>query len=261
MIDPFVLLAPVLLLAVVGLLRFLGCVAILGDFEVAPTSEPPAPPPTPPVWVGKAEKAVLIDDSEEPSDRLSTLHFGAPVVAGNLIVVWVWYIPPAGGGVEVAEVYDSAQHQYTKLFGPTQSNAAGRPEIWYTTIKTGASSLVVTARFEESLKDHMEISAHCYSGPKVWTPGMAPKKNSGTFPANPMTCGQVTLQKNELCFATLLGDGEGNTGDTPLFTSRPTQAGNVVSDRVAPADNDTVEPKFTAPAGQKWVMQVVTFTS
>ena len=263
MIDPFVVLAPVLLLVLVGLLRFVGCVAILGDFEVVPAPEPAAPPLSPPVWVDKAEKEVFIDLNEpgDGSTLLTTEQFGANVTSGNLVVVWVWYMPPAGGGVEVAEVYDSAGHKYTKVFGPTQSAALGRPEIWYTTIKIGASSLTVTARFEKPLKQHMEISAHCYAGPKAWTPGLAPKKNSGTFPPDNMTCGNVTLQKNELAFATLLGEAAGNTGATPLFTTRPTQAGNVISDRVAPGDNDNVEPEFTGPAGQKWVMQVVTFTS
>jgi hypothetical protein len=151
----------------------------------------PPPPPVPPAWVGLAGQQSTVVAAAEPTDRLSTTPYNGVIGVGNLIVVWVWYIPP--GNEQVDTMSDLAGNVYTRLVGPTQSGAEGRPEIWYTTVTYMGNPFQITAEFQVDIAGPMEIVASQYAGPKKWAPGQPPKENSGSFPANPVTSGPVAL--------------------------------------------------------------------
>jgi hypothetical protein len=181
--------------------------------------------------------------------------FPAPVTAGNLIVVWVWYKLGAAPG-QVMQITDTVGNQYLLAIGPTPGagvQAGFQQEIWYAKNINGGTGVQVTATFSANTTERA-IGAQEYANadknqPLVNTPiGMAGNGANATL-------GPIVTNLARMSFAAVVFQGQGTAGAG--FTQRSSLQGNVTEDRAVTLPG-SYSATFTNTA-QAWLAQMVTF--
>ncbi len=244
-IDPFVLLAPVLLLAVVALLRFVGCNWVFGIHDTTPVT------PTPITFRQLAENYETLNNKQ-----VDTRLFPNDVVAGNLMVVWIWY---NSSMQSVSMVTDSASNHYDPAVGPTagvNTLADWKQEIWYAKGINGGANFTVTATFTGLFNAEKAISAHEYQGADPTSPLDATQGNQGST-ADASSGTALTTAANELIFGAAVFNSNGSP--TLDFTQHSSLQSNVTEDKRVTSVGSYAATFKNGP--QDWIAQMATFKS
>jgi hypothetical protein len=194
-------------------------------------------------------------DVQTAGTTVTSNVFPAPLTAGNLIVVWVWYKVGAAPS-HVMQITDTVGNQYLLAIGPTLGagvQAGFQQEIWYAKNINGGTGVKVTAIFSANTTERA-IGAHEYANadknqPLVNTPvGMAGNGANATL-------GPIMTTLARIIFAAVVFQGQGTAGVG--FTQRSSLQGNVTEDRAV-----TLPGSYSANfanTAQAWLAQLVTF--
>jgi len=189
-------------------------------------------------------------------DTVTSNPFNAPLTAGNLLIVWIWY-QVGSAGLHCSGVSDSANNQYTgPIVGPTAGAGAlagFQQEIWYAKNINAGTAVTVTANFSGTVGERA-VSAHEYSGADTVNPAVNMPITEVGNSAN-ATIGPLNTGAARLIFAAALFPTQGTSG--PGYTQRSTLQQNATEDR-----RITLPGSFTATftnTAQDWLAQMVTF--
>lgn len=192
-------------------------------------------------------------DIQTAGTTASSNAFPAPVTAGNLIVVWVWY--KVGAPSQVAQITDTVGNLYALAVGPTAGAGALTgflQEIWYAKNIVAGAGVKVTVTMTASVTERA-LSAHEYSGadpgsPFVNATGMI--GNGANAAINP-----INTMAAKMIFAGAIFPTQGDAGSG--FTKRSALQNNVTEDQ--PIKNPGSYGATFTNTAQDWLAQMVTF--
>ncbi len=208
------------------------------------------------------------NDDTTNNNTVDTPAFGV-LQQGVLMVVWIWYIDPTNGNIEVQNVSDSGGNTYFRAAGPTpaQGTVSGhRQELWYSTIQTTGTGFVVTATFPSAppFPSRKSISAHAYVGADPDNPLDAtnPPTEAASLTGNSInvSTGSVTTDHARLIFgAVVIVGASGMPGGT--FRARTMLPnGNVSEDADVMMPGQMVAATFQINLGPaSWIAQMCAF--
>lgn len=183
-----------------------------------------------------------------------------PVIAGDLIVVWIWYNTNAA---TVLNVQDSAGNTYQSAVAPSKGMgllANYTQEIWYGLATNGGAGIAVTANFQgAAFTTKKAIFAHEYAGLSPTNPFEAGNVGEGVGAAPGATVSTASITTTgKLVFGAGIFSNNGFAPNN--FTARIVTAdGNLSEDQIPPAGS-TVRADFICPNGGDWLVQIATFT-
>jgi hypothetical protein len=243
-LDGYVWLAPLLLLPLVGLLGFVGCNQVLG---LEPTVE----------LHDITFKQVLGSQLEMANTMVVEVGFTGQPVAGNLMLVWVWY--HTDSNQQVATITDSLGNTFERASAPVPgvgSLANHRQEAWFAkNIAGGSADLpTLTVTFTGVAIANLGVNVFEYVNASAESPIASVGQATGSGPTAAVAFDAPTFVQRA-AFATCVFAGQGR--NEPGANQRLIQRGNVAEDylgRPLP-----LEATFAAvdPATQDWLAQVI----
>lgn len=243
-LDGYVWLAPLLLLPVVGLLGFVGCNQVFGLEPASPLYD-------------IAFKQVLGSTLEMTNTMVVEVGFIGQPVAGNLMLVWVWY--HTDSNQQIATVTDSLGNTFERASAPLPGAGAlvnHRQEVWFAqNIAGGGADLPsLTVTFTGVAIANLGVTAFEYVGSVGGNPISGVAQATGSGPRAAVAFDAPTIL-DRAAFATCIFSGEGR--NEPGANQRLIQRGNVAEDylgRPLP-----LEAAFVAvdPPTQDWMAQIV----
>ena len=233
-----------------GNVTSIGSISATATVTVKPAPPTPPPPPaTPIVYRQSAENSQTLNNNS-----VSTMPFGGPITAGNLIAVWVFW---HNTGVQVLNgVTDSAGNVYqaaTVVTAGAGTLAGFQQQIWYAKNVKAGTGVTVTATFSGTFADEKNIGAYEYSAADKNAP--VDKVAAGTGTGANASVGPVATTARGLIFAAGVFQSNGTSG--PGFTQRSTLKNNAVEDHTTTAPISAVAG-FSNTA-QSWIAQMVAF--